>query len=928
MKYTWVLRSLFAVALTLGLQACGDDDEVTEVPDASDVTDASDPSDDTTTDDPSDTSDASDTSDPSDVTTDDPSDPTEPTGQGTCAEYLECEARCFEVDDGDYEGCIESCREPLSPTAIELVDAYNACVDTCAETVDVNDADAFIACLDESCAEQYQACFAPEGCIPACNNYDEVCGEDGPLRSYHSGGRDVPLRLMAQRIILLLKDDTRATPHFAGLQHLNLEETSSKRAVWWATLPSKAMPPVKVLEELQAHPSVERLFPVYQMPSGQEAGMTDELVVAFSDANQDSASTITADAKVSLIRPVHGLNNVWLARSTSGDALDASNRLRASQKVRFAHPDFLRRYELRTAPNDPDFERQWHLENRAQNPRTLAGADLRALSAWETTRGDASVIVAVNDDGVDLEHPDIPFVRDESNTILGVNLPESLEESLNFGCCSHGTSVAGVSTAIGDNDIGTSGVCPGCSALPVWQDFMSANGDVATAETFTLPTDLGAAVINNSWGPPDANPSFMDEPNPLEPLSDVIEEALTYTATEGRDGKGTLILFAGGNGNEDTDTDAYVSHPLTLGIAAVNAAGFKSYYSDFGDGIWVAAPSNGGHLMPGITTSDISGGRGYDERDVTDDFGGTSSATPAASGVVGLIISANPELTALQVKDILRRTSRKIDRIRGEYRPDADGFLWSRYYGYGLVDAHAAVRAAVIGCDPSDTSLCIPATANCEGGVLDSVVEICNGTDDNCDGTVDEGDVCSAAPAFCEPCDYTDACAGTCVRLEGDVGPSCLAECGEDSACGEGTICTEGLCVPESGRCSDVSDEVCDGVDNDGDGDVDEGACDLSEDGQCLFNGECQPGSLCVQGICADTCADDSECEDAPCLNLSTQYGDPDEASVCDPGGNFDFTCLEACQLLYDNAPQFFDFVASCITNAATCDDVQACVPF
>ena len=63
-------------------------------------------------------------------------------------------------------------------------------------------------------------------------------------------------------------------------------------------------------------------------------------------------------------------------------------------------------------------------------------------------------------------------------------------------------------------------------------------------------------------------------------------------------------------------------------------------------------------------------------------------------------------------------------------------------------------------------------------------------------------------------------------------------------------------------------------------------------------------------------------------MNLSTQYGDPDEASVCDPGGNFDFTCLEACQLLYDNAPQFFDFVASCITNAATCDDVQACVPF
>ena len=136
-----------------------------------------------------------------------------------------------------------------------------------------------------------------------------------------------------------------------------------------------------------------------------------------------------------------------------------------------------------------------------------------------------------------------------------------------------------------------------------------------------------------------------------------------------------------------------------------------------------------------------------------------------------------------------------------------------------------------------------------------------------------------------------------------------------------------GLCVPASGRCSDVSEELCDGVDNDGDGEIDEGACDLSEDGSCLYSGECAPGSVCLQGICATTCDSDEDCEDSPCLNLSTQYGEPDEISVCDPGGNFDFTCLEACTLLYQQAPQFFDFVAGCITNATTCDEVQACVP-
>jgi len=923
MKHLKLFGFLVVAGLAIGTTSCGSDDEVNEVPDQTDASDASDSSDATDQSDASYPSDPTDSSDNSDA-----SDPSTPSASGSCSDYLTCEAACYDLDEAQWETCLSDCEADLSPEALGLVNAYNACVDTCAEQVDVYDEDAFTACLDESCADAYQRCMAPEGCIPACDNYDEVCGEDGPLRSYRIDGQDVSLRPVPSRLILRLSEDTRYTPSFTGLDGLRLRETSAKELIWWASIADKKNPPIRVIDALRQNPAVSDIFPVYTLPSGQEAGITNEVVVAFKDGEGSQLTRQSvAEAKVELIRPVHGLTNVYLARATSGDALDASARLQEIDGLRYAEPDFLRVYTPRSAPNDPAFERQWHLENRAQNPRTLAGADLRALGAWETTRGDASVIVAINDDGVDLNHNDIPLMRDENDALVGVNLPDNLEESLNFGCCSHGTAVAGVSTAIGDNEVGTSGVCPGCTAMPVFQDFFGGNGDVATAETFTIPTDLGAGVINNSWGPPDANPSFMDEPNPLEPLSNVIEDALSYTMTEGRDGKGTLILFAGGNGNEDTNTDAYVSHPLTLGIAAVNAAGFKSYYSDFGDGIWVAAPSNGGHLVPGITTSDITGPGGYDNSDVTDSFGGTSSATPAASGVVGLILSANRELTALQVKDILRRTSRKIDRIRGEYEPDADGFLWSRYYGYGLVDAHAAVRAAVIGCDPSNDTLCVPASTNCEGGELTNVTEVCNGIDDDCDGSVDEDDVCPAEPGACEPCTLADSCGDGCVWLAGDTTPSCLSACEDDQGCLDGETCTEGLCVPASGRCSDTTEEVCDGVDNDGDGEIDEGACDLSEDGTCLFSGECAPGSVCLQGVCATTCTADEDCEDSPCLNLSTQYGEPDEVSVCDPGGNFDFTCLEACQLLYEQAPQFFDFVAGCITNATTCEEVQACVP-
>ena len=227
---------------------------------------------------------------------------------------------------------------------------------------------------------------------------------------------------------------------------------------------------------------VAEVYPVYTLPSGQEAGITDELVVALDDPRQ--VETIEASlklAKVELIRPVRGLDSVYLARSESGDAIEASARLQSLSGLRYANPIFFV-FTSCVAHPMTQISRISGTSIIAQHPRTLAGADLRALGAWETTRGDASVIVAVNDDGVDLNHPDIPLLRDESDALVGYNLPEDLDEALNFGCCSHGTSVAGVSTAIGDNEIGTSGVCPGCTAMPVFQDFFGGNGDVATAK--------------------------------------------------------------------------------------------------------------------------------------------------------------------------------------------------------------------------------------------------------------------------------------------------------------------------------------------------------------------------------------------------------------------------------------------------------------
>ena len=160
MKHLKLFGFLLAASLAFGLVGCGSDDEVNEVDDGSDVTDVTDQSD------PADTSDASDPTDPTDTSdSSDVSDPSEPVASGSCADYPECEGACFEASDDAWDSCIEDCRAGTSPEALTLVDAYNSCVDNCADTVDVNDEDAFIACLDESCGEQYNRCIAPDGCI-------------------------------------------------------------------------------------------------------------------------------------------------------------------------------------------------------------------------------------------------------------------------------------------------------------------------------------------------------------------------------------------------------------------------------------------------------------------------------------------------------------------------------------------------------------------------------------------------------------------------------------------------------------------------------------------------------------------------------------------------------------------------------------------
>jgi subtilisin family serine protease len=288
----------------------------------------------------------------------------------------------------------------------------------------------------------------------------------------------------------------------------------------------------------------------------------------------------------------------------------------------------------------------------------------------------------------------------------------------------HGTACAGVACA--DGNFGASGVAPRARLMPI--RLRSGLGSMAEADAFDWAARNGADVISCSWGPTDGD--FTDPSDPLHhqrvPIPDSTRLAIESAIRNGRGGKGCVILFAAGNGNESVDNDGYASYPKVIAVAACNDRGKKSPYSDFGNAVWCSFPSSNyfPSLTPGIWTTDRMGNEGYNMGDsrrgdaaghYTNSFGGTSSSCPGAAGVAALVLARNRNLTWQQTKDILRQACDRIDTAGGRY--NAAGH--SAYYGYGRLNARRAVELAA----PVQPSTAPAAAQPAAGSVVTAVAK-------------------------------------------------------------------------------------------------------------------------------------------------------------------------------------------------------------
>lgn len=326
------------------------------------------------------------------------------------------------------------------------------------------------------------------------------------------------------------------------------------------------------------------------------------------------------------------------------------------------------------ACDDPAFAEQWHL------PR------VRGPEAWSLTRGDANVSIVVVDDGLQYSHPDLAVDRTRS---FGWNVHTGeRRDTADSPTSVHGTAVAGIAAAVAHNGVGGCGLASHATLVGV----RIIEEEMMVDQSFedTLSSFAADAVLCNSWGPPDDGRVAGPGVDASYASTDV---AMSDFHSHARAGRGGLLVFAAGNGgpHDNVNDDGFASHPSTLAVGSVGDDEQRTSYSEPGACIDVVAPSAGG--LAGITTTDVTTG-GYAPGNLTDSFGGTSAAAPIVAAVVALLLSHRSDLSAEDVRTILATTARRIDVDDASWVQNAAGVYFSPWYGFGMVDARAALDAA------------------------------------------------------------------------------------------------------------------------------------------------------------------------------------------------------------------------------------------
>lgn len=334
----------------------------------------------------------------------------------------------------------------------------------------------------------------------------------------------------------------------------------------------------------------------------------------------------------------------------------------------FKYAELDRAVPVALSVNDPYFGSAWHIPK------------IGAPSAWDATQG-AGITIAILDSGVDAAHPDLL-----GNLVPGYN---SYDNNTNIAdICGHGTKVAGAAAATTNNALGVAGVAGQAKIMPVRIAFLSGGSCYAYFSTMasglTWAADHGARVANISYA---SVPSSM-----------AVQSAANYLRS-----KGGLLFVSAGNYNRDegfTPTDSMIA------VSATTSTDMRASFSSYGAFVALAAPGSG------IYTTVSGGGYGG--------VNGTSFSSPITAAVAALVMAANPSLNPDQVQNILFSTAVDLGTAGRDI-----------YYGYGRVNAAAAVAAALAMPQPDTAAPTVAIASPAASSTVSGLVPVTVNASDN-----------------------------------------------------------------------------------------------------------------------------------------------------------------------------------------------------
>lgn len=556
---------------------------------------------------------------------------------------------------------------------------------------------------------------------PDAGNGSIAPGDDsGEVREsyYYADGKRIPINRRDD--LVAVRFDPRATPEAVsawsdarttGLEPVDeFPQFQSGSLRIFRVADARAMEVRDFAETAEARPEVDKVGEVFTGAGNQPMILTDQLVSRFKpEMTADQIERVKETYGLETVESLGFVENGFVLRvrpDAGMSALQVANSLVEQGHAVYASPSFIEHIpvrsvvavaeeveaaeageaEARHAVSDPRFANQWHLENTGQGGGT-PGADVRAHAAWHVTLGDPRVRIAIVDNEVDIRHEDLnvpgKIVAPRDFDVS----PPDIDPSPTGGL--HGTSCAGVATAAQNNGRGGTGVAPGCRLIPIRASSDQVGTQLNLARAFQYAADNDASIVSCSLGP-DGVPWI---------LQDVLRDAFDYATTYGRGGRGCVIFWAAGNGNESISTDQVASYERIVAVGASNWRDRRSQYSDFGPQLDIVAPSN--DQVPGAlgitTTRGTPNAPPGPTTAYTATFGGTSSAAPLAAGVGALVASVNRNLSWEEVRQVLLDSADKIDAAANPYTPAPatlpPGTRNDRY-GYGRVNAQRAVELA------------------------------------------------------------------------------------------------------------------------------------------------------------------------------------------------------------------------------------------